>query len=331
MNFQTAKIAIDSFIGLLRLHQKKTAEISFGGGEPLLNWLVIEQAIEYCLSTYGNEFEFQFSINTNGSLITPEIVEKLQKYRIEVAPSLDGLQKGNNKVRVTRDGRGTFKSIVKVFDLLRYHNYLVKGVTATVNEQNFYDMDENFVDWVVNRGMKEIQINVDVVNMVDIPTREIVEKLMRLKNYAKHFGIEVAGYWTRPAENLNDSPLETAIGFCGAVLGKNLCIDPAGDIYSCGYSDECLGNIYQFDNFFLPDGKYCHFVSKHTIGSIDACKGCMIEGQCGGGCLITREFSAASPQNADKIKKCATFISYRPKNFLRNRPENLLKFDQSMK
>ena len=35
------------------------------------------------------------------------------------------------------------------------------------------------------------------------------------------------------------------------------------------------------------------------------CKGCMIEGQCGGGCVITQEFSRAT--NTAKIERMCDF------------------------
>ncbi len=85
MRFETAKKTVDRYLEILRGHRKRVAEINFGGGEPLLMWPVIKQVLKYCRSSYGLEFEFHFSINTNSSLITPEIATTLREYHIEIA------------------------------------------------------------------------------------------------------------------------------------------------------------------------------------------------------------------------------------------------------
>ena len=129
------------------------ATINFGGGEPLLAWPVTERILEYCVSRYGREFTFRFSINTNASLITLEIAKKLKQYRVEIASSLDGLHEGNNKVRLTKAGRGTFQKILKGFENLEAAGYPLEGIAVTVNECNFLFLDETIIDWAAKRGM----------------------------------------------------------------------------------------------------------------------------------------------------------------------------------
>jgi len=291
MDLITAKKAVDIFLSILRGHGKKTAEISFGGGEPLLNWPLIERVLEYCWKQYIREFDFQFSVNTNGSLLTAEIVKKLKRYKVGVAPSLDGLKVGNDKVRVTKNGKGTFNLIIKAFNLLKAVDYSPEGVTAVVNEKNFPDLDETFVDWAIQRGMKEIHIDIDVINPANFQPEQVLDKFMRIRSYGKSKKVEVGGFWTRPAENFNNSSLETYVSFCGASRGNNMVVDSSGNIYSCGYSSEPLGNLQRFENFFSLGGNYYQFVRDHFIGSKESCRGCMIEGQCNGGCNITEELS----------------------------------------
>ena len=116
MRYDIANETVDRYLEILRGHGKRVAEINFGGGEPLLAWPVIKQVLEYCRATYGSEFEFRFSINTNASLITPEIASTLKEYRVEIASSLDGLREGNDRVRLTKSGGGTFSQIIRGFE-----------------------------------------------------------------------------------------------------------------------------------------------------------------------------------------------------------------------
>jgi uncharacterized protein len=305
MRFDTAKEIVDRYLEILRKHSKRVAEVNFGGGEPLLAWPVIKQVLEYCRVAYGEEFKFRFSINTNSSLITPEIAATLKEYCVEIASSLDGLRKGNDQVRLTKSGGGTFSQIMKGFEALAQAGYPLDGFAVTVTGKNFHQLDESIIDWAIARKMKEVRIDIDVVNMVEISVEDVVAKIMRIRRYAAERGVDVPGFWSRPAENLNDSTLEDRVAFCGAVRGNSMCVSPSGNIYGCGYSTTQLGNFAQIESFHAPGANYHRFVRDHLTGAMEMCRGCMIEGQCGGGCNITQEFTRAT--KTTKIERMCDF------------------------
>ena len=87
--------------------------------------------------------------------------------------------------------------------------------------------------------------------------------------------------------------------------GNSICVNPSGKIYGCGYSATQLGSLHQIDSFYTADSQYAHLVSDHLTGSMEMCKGCIIEGQCGGGCEITHEFSQR--QTIKKIERMCDF------------------------
>lgn len=314
MRFGTAKKIIDWYLRVLRRHGKHVAEVNFGGGEPLLAWPAVLQTLSYCRSFYGSEFEFFFSINTNASLITPEIATVLKEYRVDIASSLDGFLEGNDRVRLTKSGEGTFLQVVKGFDVLTRTGYPLQGFAMTITENNFCELNESIIDWAVTKKMKDVRIDIDVIHMVDIPVEDVVAKLMHLRNYANKQGIAVPGFWSRPAENLNASILEDRVAFCGAVRGNSVCVSPVGDIYSCGYSTAKLGTLAQVESLCAAGSEYYLFVKNHLIGKMEMCKGCMIEGQCGGGCNITQEFTQAS--HSVKTKRMCDFYRRMTKEIL---------------
>ena len=305
MTFEIARDAINRYIAILRQHEKNIAKVNFGGGEPLLAWPVIERVLEYCQLNYGKKFTFRFSINTNASLITPKIAKKLKEYRVEITSSLDGLHDGNDQVRLMKSGGRTFEAIMRGFKNLAEQSYPLESIAVTVNEQNFPFLNEKIIDWAIGRQMREIRIDIDVIGMVEIPLKDIIAKLMRIRQYGKKCGVEIAGFWSRPAENLNDSTLDAHVAFCGAVRGNSICVSPSGSIYGCGYSITQLGTLDQIKSFHVPESKYHRFVRDHLTGTIEMCKGCMIEGQCGGGCNITQEFARAT--KTAKIERMCDF------------------------
>ena len=294
MSYKVAQRAVTEYLEILRGHGKKQAYINFGGGETLLAWHLVERMLNYCITCHGHEFSFRFSLNTNATLLTSKIAVVLKQFNVEVAVSLDGLQEANDLVRRTATGNGTFTDIVRGIDLLNQVGHPIDGVAVTVNTNNFPLIDEKLVDWAAARSMHELRIDIDVVGIVGIPVSEVAVKLIFLRNYAKKYGIEIIGFWSRPAENLNESTITTPVAFCGAVRGNSLCVSPSGDIYGCGYSAMKLGSIYGMESLFRCDSTYYALVSDRSTGGMTMCQGCAIEGQCGGGCHITQEFTCSS-------------------------------------
>lgn len=323
MRFKVAKQAIDWYLAILRRHKKRTAEINFGGGEPLLAWPIIEQSLKYCGLKYGDEFTFRFSINTNASLITSETAAKLKTYKVDVASSLDGLREGNDKVRLTRSGKGTFNAVLKGFENLATAGYPIQGIAVTVSKYNFSYLNEQIIDWAAKQNMSEVRIDVDVIGAVEIPLKIIIDKLTYLRHYAKSYEIEVFGFWSRPIENLNKSALKTHTGFCGAARGNSVCINPSGDIYACGYSKTKLGALANSETFFTPKENYHKLVQSRFVGMMKMCKDCSIEGQCAGGCIITHEF-ARDASGAQKINNMCKFYRTMTLKLLREQLEKNL-------
>jgi uncharacterized protein len=305
MSFERGRETVDRYLAILRNSNKRTASINFGGGEPLLAWSVVHQVLEYCHANHGSEFAFNFSINTNGSLITREIARTLRNFKVSIAISLDGIGEFNDRVRIKRPGTGTFHEIVRGIEALAEENYPIDGVATTINEHNFEGLSEELIDWARNHGMREVRIDVDVINMVALSVDAIVERLVRVRRYAKSVGVVVPGFWSRAFENMNESPLTAPVAFCGAVRGNSMCVSPSGNIYGCGYSTTKLGSLIQIETFHKSGGDYHRFVRDHLTGTMEMCKGCMIEGQCGGGCNITQEFSCAT--NSVKIQRMCEF------------------------
>jgi len=321
MCFEVAKEAVDKYLAILRRHQKTKARISFSGGEPLLAWSVIEQVLEYCKADYGTEFTFQFSLTTNASLITPDIAQSLKRYDVGLASSIDGSREGNDHVRVTNTGKGTYEMIIWGLHNLEAAEYPLRVVGATINGLNYHCLDETIVDLAIKHKISTVRIDVDVIGTVDVPIEEVVKKIMSIRTYAKSKGVDVSGFWDRPFKNLKKSTIDSrGVAFCGAVQGKTLCVGPSGAIYACGYSNLQIGTLGEIDSLAEPGGKYQELVSRRLTGEPEFCRGCMIEGQCGGGCEITQEFAQA--RTTAKVELMCDFFRQMTRELLFERLED---------
>lgn len=293
MTWATAKQCVDQYVKLMREQGRTHGNIHFGNAEPLINWPVIEQVLEYCDRMEG--FSFEFAINTNLILITKHIAEVLKKYQVRIATSLDGTQTANDAIRTTRDGKGTFTLIIEKFDLLAGLDYPLDGFSITVTNGNFDLIDIDILDLAIERKMTSIAFDYDLVGLVDVPVERRISKLMRLKKYANEHGIDFFGTWDSPFRNLtSESILFGDHAFCAAVQGKALEFNVDGSVKICSHTTTPIGHVSDFKEVFKVNGALTQTVSNRFLGTDEFCFGCVIEGPCGGQCQVTREVAARS-------------------------------------
>ena len=293
MTWETAKRCIDRYIELMRERGKTNCKIHFGNAEPLVNWPVIRQALEYCSAM--DDLLFEFAINTNLALITKQIAEFLKRYRVRIATSLDGDQTANDAIRVTKGGQGTFIRILEKFNLLAEIGYPLDGFSITVTNGNYELINTNILDLAIERRMTSIAFDYDLVGLVHVPVEERVAKLLRFKKYANEHGIDFFGTWDTPFRNLtSESLLSGDHAFCAAIQGKSLEFNVNGSIKVCSHSTTTVGHIDNFDRMFKEGGGLTRMVADRFPGTDEYCSGCEIEGQCGGQCHVTREVVSRS-------------------------------------
>lgn len=115
IDFETAKKAIDYVYA--HSNEDRLA-ITFYGGEPLLNFKVMKECIDYCLENIKHN-NLYFSFTTNLTLMTPKIAEYIaQVPNMSILLSMDGPAQIHNGARVKRDGTGSFEDAYNGLKLL---------------------------------------------------------------------------------------------------------------------------------------------------------------------------------------------------------------------
>ena len=129
---------IDSIINTLKniyQYQGHSFAIVLHGGEPLL---LPKNRLEYLLKEIRNNLPdyTSISIQTNGLLITNEIIELCDKYKTTLAISLDGDKIINDANRIDHQGKGTYDRIIKKINLIQNHpksKSVFTGLLAVIN------------------------------------------------------------------------------------------------------------------------------------------------------------------------------------------------------
>ena len=65
------------------------------GGEPLLEFELIKKCVSYILQRKGDK-KIRFTMTTNGTLMTEDVIEFLVKYEFNLMISLDGDKKSHD-------------------------------------------------------------------------------------------------------------------------------------------------------------------------------------------------------------------------------------------
>lgn len=289
MSFEVGKKAIDFL--LLNSGNRKNLEIDFFGGEPLMNWEVVKQIVEYGRSK-EKEYNknFRFTMTTNGVLLNDEIMEYCNKEMSNVVLSLDGRKEVNDKMRPFRNGKGSYELIVPKFQkfakLRENKDYYIRGTFTRENMDFAKDVLE-FADL----GFKSMSIEPVVaqaeeyyaIREEDIP--QILEEYDNLAvEYIKrhkegkgfnffHFNID-----------LQQGPcVAKRLAGCGSGT-EYLAVTPWGDFYPChqfvGQDDYLLGNVDEglLNTKVRDEFKLCNVYAK------DKCQDCFARFYCSGGC-----------------------------------------------
>lgn len=122
MSFKTAKKAIDFFIKNSPGTQNETpAAVTFYGGEPLLTFGLIKEVVELMKGLKLAD-KYNFSLTTNGTLLTKDVIEYFVKNNISILISLDGPKEINDRYRVFNNGKGTFDRVIKNISQIRKYS-----------------------------------------------------------------------------------------------------------------------------------------------------------------------------------------------------------------
>ena len=114
MSLDTAGRVCDWLVGRLDTVRPGKLVLTFFGGEPLLNLDVLYAISERAhAATQERGIEVEINIITNGLLLTPEVVDRLNPLGLSgVKVTLDGDRETHDRMRPLRGGQGTFDKII---------------------------------------------------------------------------------------------------------------------------------------------------------------------------------------------------------------------------
>ena len=289
MSFEVGKKALDFLVA--NSGSRRNLEVDFFGGEPLMNWEVVKQLVEYGRSIEeANNKKFRFTLTTNGVLLNDEILDFVNKEMGNIVLSTDGRKEVHDRMRPFRNGKGSYDLIMpkfkKVAESRNQTNYYVRGTFTHYN----LDFSKDVLS-LADEGFKQISVEPVVASPEDayaLRTEDLpqifeeydklaVEMIKREKegrgfNFF-HFMIDLTG----------GPCVYKRLSGCGSGT-EYLAVTPWGDLYPChqfvGNEDFLLGNV---DDGIVKKN-ICEEFKQCNVYSKPKCKDCFAKLFCSGGC-----------------------------------------------
>ena len=289
MSFEVGKKALDFLIA--NSGNRINLEVDFFGGEPLMNWNVVKQLVEYGRSQEKeHNKKFRFTLTTNGVLLNDEIMEFCNKEMSNVVLSLDGRPEVNDRMRPFRNGKGSYELIVPKFQKFAKSrgekDYFVRG-TFTRNNLDFGNDVLHYADL----GFEKLSMEPVVaapeepysIREEDLP--QIMDEYDRLaKEFVKRQKEGRGFKFFHFMLDLSQGPcVAKRLSGCGSGT-EYLAVTPWGDLYPChqfvGNEEFLLGNVDTgvVNTKVRDEFKLCNVYAK------EKCKNCFARFYCSGGC-----------------------------------------------
>lgn len=298
MSKSIAKRCLDVFIqqSILCSDFTENRELIFYGGEPLLNF----EILKYVVTLYHQyqidgrcPFKINFSVVTNGTLITNKNAIFFKENNINVSISIDGPSIKANKNRVfLNSNKCAFSSILNGINLLKEHKCTF-GLSYTLSEDALLVPIPDLIAFLKQNLITSISFNT-LICRDHLKKKEYYEAAA---NYIIEFSKEAFInhiYEDRMSRKMNAlAKRQFLYNDCAATAGCQLCFYPNGNIGIChGCKKEKLKsnwNVLSLEQInYVKSKEFIHWLENSPIYN-EKCKDCSAIGVCGGGCVINKQ------------------------------------------
>ena len=311
MSYEVGKRALDFLME--NSGKRRNLEVDFFGGEPLMNFEVVKQLVEYARSVEKERGKnFRFTLTTNGMLIDDDVIEFANREMSNVVLSLDGRREIHDHFRVDYAGKGSFDRIVPKFQKLVEKrggkDYYMRGTFTHANPDFLKD-----IKVMLDLGFNELSMEPvvcapgDPAELTDEDTAIVMKQYeeladLMLKRHREgrpftfyHYMIDLTG----------GPCIYKRISGCGSGT-EYMAVTPWGDLYPChqfvGEERYRLGDIY---TGVTNTAAQCEF-AECNVYSRPECRECWARLYCSGGCAANAYHSTGSVKGIYK-KGCELF------------------------
>lgn len=316
MTLETAKKALDFLVNNAK-QANEIPTVNFFGGEPMLKFEeIIKPLMIYAEEAY--DIDVKWSITSNGTLFTEEILHYFKEKEVGILLSLDGCEQSHDANRIYHNGQGSFSRINHILD-----TYLALNDRATLRAT----IERNTVDYFIDNimfGLEKPFHNIFFIpnSFVEWSTEEKENLRLQVRKFGDLFIEYIRNGRTIPLSpfedkireivrinNAIDNPLKINYkAKCGLGGNKFASIGTDGVIYGCQEMTSNKNNeIFIIGNIFtgVDDSLRANLIETFDVSKLakyDKCNSCKLQPICNGGCVANNYMQTGDmTQQADII------------------------------
>ncbi|WP_281233244.1 radical SAM/SPASM domain-containing protein [Flavobacterium gelatinilyticum] len=289
MTLETAFKAIDLLVK--DCPEGGKAQLTFLGGEPLINRSAIKEAVWYTeTSAKKKNVQISYSITTNGTLLTESDAFFFEEYGFSVTISLDGIGKEHDLNRPMKGGQGSYDRIMKNVQpllLLQKKMQVSVRVTVTPETTNLPDVLDEFIRMGFHGvGFSPLLRSSNGQNEMNNEQLSVMLENMIACGLA--FEKNVLAGKRYPFLNMVNALKEISKGThrpypCGAGAGY-MGVSADEELFACHrFVNEDAGKMGNLNEGIQPDLQNNWLASRH-VNTQEPCSKCWARYLCGGGC-----------------------------------------------
>jgi uncharacterized protein len=290
MTLETAKTSVDFLLDQSK--GRKAVHITFFGGETLMNFKLLRDVVLYA-NEQGTlrDCKVGFSLTTNATLLTDEIIAFLSDQGIGVTVSMDGPPDLQDRHRVYKNGKGSYAVIEpRLRKLIAGHKTraitarvtLTEGVTDVMRIYRHLKDDLGFHEVgfapVTTSGERDYSIGDTGMDDVLAQFNELADEWLEYALRGQMHGFT----------NVSETIGELIQGVnkshpCGAGLGL-LGVSPSGDLSPCHRFTDADTHTLGHISSGIDSEKRNDFLSRGHVEAKYDCQSCWARPLCAGGC-----------------------------------------------
>ena len=129
-------------------------DVSFYGGEPLLAFDTIGQTLEYLQDQLPPDKSVSYSLSTNGSLLTEEILSVLNEFRFKLLLSFDGFAQDSTR------RKNSFSKIVETIESIQSYPDIELRTQSVFIPRTVHLLSDS-IAFIVRMGIRSADFNLD--------------------------------------------------------------------------------------------------------------------------------------------------------------------------
>ena len=299
----------------------------FQGGEPLVNFETIKHIVEYT-EAHKDGHDITYTVVTNLTLLTDEILDFLVEHQFEISTSIDGNELVHNHNRPFADGKPTFDKVLSSIKKIRERGLHVGAIETTTKYSLKYPKEivQTYVDLgfdsifirpltplgKATKGWEEIGYTPE--EFIDF-YKQALDEIIAINKKGRFIKENHATILLRRirGDYMNYMELRSP---CGAGVGQ-LAYYADGNIFTCdegrmlhemGKSTFKLGNVYESNYEDLINNGVCKTVCASSIlETIPTCCDCVYQPYCGTCPVVNYALYGDVIEKEPRGYKCRTY------------------------